>query len=471
MNTDLIDHFMLDWEFLEAYLRRRDAHFATHWEWITDVRHELEGNALPSGGAVADDVIRMAERIERLRYQLLHEHGDALEPSDYQAAELLDTLFGILTNRETTTVRHVRQVLGDVAFAQKAIAGLEWCLAPNVPLDEVLTSARQLTREHFGRRTDQGNLPGAASWPMFLYAPLYLSSYCVNHCLYCGFRFPEATPRRILSVEEAIEQVGLLVERGMRHVLLVAGDYPQKTDIGFYVDVISAIRTHWPVSLAVEIAPQSTAGYSRLVQAGIIGVTLYQETYDGNLYRGYHPRGPKSHYDWRLEGLERAAEAGVQRLGLGILLGLADPIEDARAMIRHAYYLKERFPDRRIAFSLPRIHEGPEGFRVPHPVDDETLVRLYCGLRHAMPEAELVLSTREPPSLRDLLAGTCITQLSAGSSTVPGGYSEMETHFGDEHDGQFRVVDRRPVQDVIAMLQAQGHSIIWQPERSERNIG
>jgi len=469
MNTDLVDHFQLDWEFLEAYLRQRDAHFATHWEWIQDVRRELEGNVVHLGGTVADPVIKMSERMERLRYQLLHERGDALDPSDYQAAELLDTLFGILTNRESAGVRHVRQVLEDVRFAREAIARLEWCLDPDVPLDKVLTSARRLTRESFGIQSHQTD-SGSAPWPMFLYAPLYLSSYCVNHCLYCGFRFPEALPRRILSIEEAIRQVGLLVERGMRHILLVAGDYPQKTDVDFYVEAITAIRGHWPVSLAVEIAPQSTAGYSRLSHAGIIGVTLYQETYDWNLYRGYHLRGPKSHYDWRLEGLERAAEAGVRRLGLGILLGLADPVSDARAMIRHAYYLKERFPDRRIAFSLPRIHEGPAGFRVPHPVDDETLVRLYCGLRHAMPEAELVLSTREPSTLRDLLAGACITQLSAGSSTVPGGYDATGTHFGDEHDGQFRVVDRRPVEDVIAMLRSQGHTIVWQPLEGEGDI-
>ncbi len=465
MKQGLVDHDMLDWEFLEAYLRQRDAHFAVHWQWITEVRHELEASGGLDRGAVTDDVAHMSERIERLRYQLLQERTDP-DAADYRAAETLDSLFAVLTNRRITTGRHLLQVLEDDTFAGEAITSLEWCLNPDVALDTVLASARRLTKDYFdGNSLDQG--AESACWPMFLYAPLYLSSYCVNHCLYCGFRFPEGTPRRLLSAEEAVEQVGLLVGRGMRHILLVAGDYPQKTDIDYYVETIRAIRRRWPVSLAVEIAPQSTLGYRRLVQAGVIGVTLYQETYDRKLYRTYHIRGPKSHYTWRLEGLERAAEAGVRRLGLGILLGLGDPVSDARAMVRHGYYLKERFPDRRIAFSLPRIHEGPEGFQVPHPVDDETLIRLYCGLRHAMPGAELVLSTREMPQLRDLLAATCITQLSAGSSTVPGGYDEMGTHFGDEHDGQFRVVDRRSVNDVVAMLTSQGHPIIWQPREQE----
>lgn len=462
MNLDTVGHFTVDWDFLKAYLCQRDAHFTIHWDWITKIRHSLD-MATSLKDDAANVIGKDSERIERLRYQLLHERGENLDAADFQAAEMLDSLCAILTRRGTTSVRHLRRILDDPAFVPDAVAQLEWCMDPKVPLDRVLAASRRLTMEHFATASDQSDRAGPAPWPMFLYAPLYLSSFCVNHCLYCGFRFPEVISRRILSAEEAVSQVGLLLERGMRHILLVAGDYPQKTSIDYYVDTIRAIRRHWPVSLAVEIAPQSTGGYARLVEAGIIGVTLYQETYDWNLYRGYHPQGPKSHYDWRLEGQERAAEAGVQRLGLGILLGLADPLSDARAMVRHAYYLKERFPGRRIAFSLPRIHAGPEGFRVPHPVNDETLVRLYCGLRHAMPDAELVLSTREPWHLRDLLAATCITQLSAGSSTVPGGYGESATHFGDERDGQFLVVDRRPVNEVVAMLQRQGHTIVWQP--------
>ncbi|MGQ9562855.1 MAG: radical SAM protein [Thermogutta sp.] len=462
MSASLVDHHTLEWDSLKAYLGRRDAHFATHWEWITKIRDTLNSGTSLNHDA-AQTSAKDAERIERLRYQLLHERGENLDAADLQAAEMLDSLFAALTHRGTTSPRHLRRILGDSAFAQDAIAKLEWCLDPQVPLEQVVASARRVTRESFPPSAGQSEQVSLAPWPIFLYAPLYLSSFCVNHCLYCGFRFPEAIPRRILSSDEAVKQVGLLVERGMRHILLVAGDYPQKTPIDYYVETITAIRNHWPVTLAIEIAPQSTAGYARLVQAGIIGVTLYQETYNEQLYRGYHPLGPKSHYDWRLEGLDRAAEAGVERLGLGILLGLADPVADARAMVRHGYYLKMRFPNRRIAFSLPRIHAGPEGFRIPCPVDDETLIRLYCGLRHAMKDAELVLSTREPCQLRDLLAGTCITQLSAGSSTVPGGYGESATHFGDEHDGQFPVVDRRPVNEVITMLAAQGHTIVWQP--------
>jgi 2-iminoacetate synthase len=149
----------------------------------------------------------------------------------------------------------------------------------------------------------------------------------------------------------------------------------------------------------------------------------------------------------------------MRRIGLGILLGLADPREDLPAMIRHACYLKARFPDRALAFSLPRIHEAPPGFCVPFPVDDDTFLRMYCALRIAFPEAELVLSTREPAALRNRLAQICITQMSAGSCTAPGGYEDSE---GDARAGeQFPVCDRRTPAEVASWLAGAGFEPVW----------
>lgn len=476
MVTTLTRHD-IDWDFLERYLAERDPHFARHTELLREARAArlatgTVGEGGSGGGLCAGE---LAERVERLRYQLLHEREESLDELDYRAADLLDRLFAELSGQGPRPPRRSLHAVHDPALAAEAVSRLENCLDRKVPLEEVLASARRITQARFTPATrapavSTGLEPShgtSIGWRVLLYAPLYLSSYCVNHCLYCGFRFPEPIPRRYLSVEEALEQAEILVSRGMRHILLVAGDYPQKTNVEYYTKIVHAVRDRFPVSLAVEIAPQSTAGYAFLVAAGVIGVTLYQETYDRRLYRHFHPRGPKSHYPWRLEGPERAAEAGMKRLGLGILLGLGDPLPDARAMVRHAFYLRERFPDRRIAFSLPRIHEGPPGFRIPHPVDDETLIRLYCGLRHAMPDAELVLSTREPPHLRDLLARTCITQISAASSTVPGGYRPGAEAAEDEEGGQFPVVDRRPVEEVRRMLTSLGHHVTWEvPEAS-----
>ena len=235
----------------------------------------------------------------------------------------------------------------------------------------------------------------------------------------------------------------------------------------------------------LKLPPQPTEAYQQLVAAGVEGLALYQETYDRPLYAEYHIRGPKSHYPWRLEGHDRAAEAGVRQLGLGILLGLADVQQEMVRMMRHAAYLQQRFPTCRLSFSLPRIHEAPDGFEVKHPVSDEQLVRLYSALRVAFPASNLVLSTRESVELRSRLAKICITQMSAGSSTTPGGYlsegglSESESlvastfaastfatpTFATATDSeQFPISDHRPPAEVARQLEQAGFRVVWSPE-------
>jgi 2-iminoacetate synthase len=334
------------------------------------------------------------------------------------------------------------------------------CLDAAEPLDRVVRRAAELTAEHFG--TSGVSCAGSPKrWKVLLYAPVYVSNYCINHCRYCGFRHPEAIQRRHLDVEEALSEAEVLQQRGFRHVLVVAGDYPQLTRTPYFVEILRRLRTRG-LAPAAEIAPQSTESYAALAAAGACGITLYQETYDEGLYRHYHPRGTKASYDWRLEGLERAAEAGIPRLGFGFLLGLADPQSDLLAMLRHARYVAGRFPDKRLAFSLPRIHDAPPGFHVPHPVGDELFVRMYCALRIAFPQAMLVLSTREPRHLRDRLTRICITQLSAGSSTAPGGY---HAHAGQPAAGeQFPVCDQRCLPEVLDWLQAEGFEPTWEVE-------
>jgi 2-iminoacetate synthase len=150
----------------------------------------------------------------------------------------------------------------------------------------------------------------------------------------------------------------------------------------------------------------------------------------------------------------------MQRLGLGILLGLADPRKDVVALMRHAHYLGTRFPDRRIALSLPRIRDAAPGFVAPYPVDDQTFVRLYCALRIAFPAADLVLSTREMPELRNRLARICITQLSAGSSTSPGGYEAGQHTAGQ----QFPICDHRSPAEVAQWLEEEGFDVRWRIE-------
>ncbi|OHB83885.1 MAG: hypothetical protein A2V98_22125 [Planctomycetes bacterium RBG_16_64_12] len=382
-------------------------------------------------------------------------------------ADALDLAANELAGRAPRPPRAPRRAVHDTSGDTGPIAEARAVLDPSVELEEVTRRARRLTQERFAAPGSSG---GTASGKrrMLLYAPLYLSSYCLNYCTYCGFRHPRPIERRHLSARKALQEAEILRSRGFRHLLLVAGDFPRLTTTGYFAEIIRALKARG-IEPAVEIAPLATDSYAELVAAGACGITLYQETYHEGHYGRYHPRGTKARFDWRLEGIERAAEAGMRRLGLGILLGLADPRDDLAAMMRHALYLQARFPDRALAFSLPRIYEAPPGFLAPHPVDDETFVRMYCAVRIAFPDAELVLSTREPAPLRNRLAQICITQMSAGSRTVPGGYEEAapDCRFGQ----QFPVSDRRSPAEVAAWLQSAGFQPVWEIPQHEPAIG
>lgn len=485
------------------WIRTEDAHAAYHLQLLAQAERVLQGAEPASANQRAD----LAERLERWRYQLLRERQGQLRPEEVQLAEVLDLTAHRLTGRPARAPRSLRKALRDPAFHRDLLQQAQAGLDPGFPLDRLVDEARRRTEEHFAVAGVPGD--GGRKRRMFLYAPLYLSNYCINYCLYCGFRYPEAIPRRQLSAQEVLQEAEVLYQWGFRHLLLVAGDFPRRTNTDYLVDIIRRLRQRG-FQLAVEIAPQTTSGYAAIQAAGVCGVTLYQETYHEDLYYQYHPRGVKSAYDWRLEGLERAAEAGVGRLGLGILLGLAPPTEDLLAMLRHALYLQERFPERMLAFSLPRIHDVPSSFRIPYPVSDEQLVRFYCVLRIAFPRAELVLSTREAAPLRNRLARICITQMSAGSSTAPGGYvnrglasanstpsgpaaSSWETialesplespsresasassSYGQGADRnlhrqpgeQFPVADHRSPAEVADWLRSEGFHIVWQGEEA-----
>ncbi|HID74413.1 MAG TPA: radical SAM protein [Planctomycetaceae bacterium] len=440
----------------------------SHWVWATDGHASHRAPLLDRAAAILDGRLtasagqreELAARLERWRYQHLNERAGQMAPQDWELADWLDLAANELTRRPARPPRRPRMAIAGqgetpTAAIDAALQGLD----PNVPLDELREKARALTEQHFTRPSREGQ----PKRRVLLYAPLYLSSYCVNHCTYCGFRYPHPIQRKHLGPQQALREADLLFQRGFRHLLLVAGDFPKLLTTDYYVAILQALCDRG-VKPAIEIAPQSTASYARMIEAGACGITLYQETYDEGLYRSCHPRGSKMSYDWRLEGVERAAEVGMRRLGLGILLGLADPRQDLLALMRHGEYLRRRFPDRTLAFSLPRIYEAPQGFKPPYQVDDETFVRLYCVLRIAFPQAELVLSTREPAALRNQLAAICITQMSAGSCTVPGGYGDAspESRSGQ----QFPVADHRPPAEVAAWLARAGLQPIWQIDQS-----
>ncbi len=288
-----------------------------------------------------------------------------------------------------------------------------------------------------------------------LYAPLYLSNACVNDCPYCGFRASSRAGRRTLSRDEAIAEADALIERGHRHLLLVAGEDDDAVPFAFLEGVAQAIRPR-VASLAVEVRPMNETEYRQLASAGVDGVTLYQETYQLSAYQSFHGAGPKADFHRRLAAIEHAGAAGMRFLGIGALLGLADWRMEALALYFHASYLQRRFWRSHITISVPRLRTVPPGFEIPRPVEDHELVRMIVALRSALPDVGIIVSTRERAALRDRLLPLGITQMSAGSRTEPGGYGRAGAA-----DEQFAVEDARTPADVAARLRAAGFDPVF----------
>jgi len=315
--------------------------------------------------------------------------------------------------------------------------------AATARLEEIAQAAREVTLRRFGRAVR-------------LYAPLYVSNACLSSCTYCGFAKDLPIARRTLTVDEVEREAALLTGRGFRHLLLVAGEHRVEVSQDYLVEVVERLRPAVP-SLSIETQTWSDDTYARLVAAGLEGVVHYQETYDRARYAQTHTAGWKRDYDRRLASTERAAEAGVRRLGVGALLGLAaDWRRDVLAVAAHAGFLVRTYWRTEVTVALPRIKPSASGYQPLVPVADAEYVQALAALRLFEPETGIVLSTREPAALRDGLVRIAVTSMSAGSSTEPGGYSAP-----GRATEQFSVSDERSPAEVAAMLAAAGYEPVW----------
>jgi 2-iminoacetate synthase len=311
-------------------------------------------------------------------------------------------------------------------------------------LEDLAAVSRRLTLARFGRT-------------MHLYAPLYLSNECLTTCVYCGFARELPIARKTLSPKETLSEARHLVREGFRSVLLLTGEHERLTGVEFLEERLRLLADEVP-SLSIEVQVWSEGEYRRLAAAGCEGVVVYQETYHPDTYRRVHLAGRKRHYEWRLLGPERAARAGMRRVGIGALLGLhRDWRYEAVAVAAHARFLMRRYWRSQVSVSVPRMRPSPAGWQPEDPVGDRDLTQLVCALRLVAPDAGIVLSTRESADLRDGLFRIGVTHVSAGSHTEPGGYEHPE-----EATGQFEVADLRSPADVAARLRGLGYDPVWQ---------
>lgn len=316
-------------------------------------------------------------------------------------------------------------------------------LSPNAAamLEETAGIAHQLTERHFGRN-------------ILLYAPLYLSNYCINRCVYCGFRLENNIDRSRLSPEEVLREARSIARTGLKHLLILTGESRAHSPVSYIKDCVLRLTPFFP-SVSIEIYPLHTGEYRELIEAGVDGVTIYQECYDQSIYRELHPTGPKSDFRFRLEAPERAGQAGTRTINIGALLGLADWRKEAFITGIHAGYLQNKYPDVEISVSFPRMRPYSGGMEPPSPVSDRDLVQIILAFRLFLPRIGITISTRETGHLRDHLVKLGVTKMSAGSSTMVGGYS------GNHGTGQFEIADHRPVAEVYQAIAAQGYKPVF----------
>ena len=287
---------------------------------------------------------------------------------------------------------------------------------------------------------------------LVLFAPLYVSNMCNNECLYCAFRRSNKDiGRNTLSMEQIRKETGILINQGHKRILLVSGEGLGKSALDYTID---AIDTIYSVKLPkgnirrinVNIAAMDVADYKRLNQAQIGTYQLFQETYHESTYHQMHKGGPKADFDYHLGAMDRAMEAGINDVGIGILFGLADYKFEIMALLQHIRHLEDRFGIGPHTISVPRIEPAAGSViasNPPHAVDDVTFRKIIAILRIAVPYTGMILNTRENAETRRAALDLGISQISAGSRTNPGGYSDSKS------EEQFSLGDHRPLADVI----------------------
>ena len=320
-------------------------------------------------------------------------------------------------------------------------------------LEAMARRSHEITQRNFGR-------------VIRLFAPIYLSNECVNICKYCGFSRNNEIPRITLPVSQVVEETRKLAGQGFRSLLIVAGEHPKYVSNGYVVEVVRQCLPLMP-SLAIELGPLDTEGYRPIVEAGCEGLVVYQETYHKETYTDLHTAGPKKHFHRRMDTPERAYHAGFRRLGIGALLGLHDWRYEALAVAAHARHLLQRCWRAQLTISLPRMRPAAGGFQPDpaHAASDRELTQLICAFRWLLPHVGIVLSTREPATLRDGLIPLGVTNMSAGSSTEPGGYSHFDetqwTPTEEQPGEQFHIADERPPKAVADAIRAKGYEPVW----------
>lgn len=317
--------------------------------------------------------------------------------------------------------------------------------------EEIFALAKQIKDDFYGNR-------------IVMFAPLYLSNYCVNGCVYCPYHAKNKhIARKKMTQEEIAREVIALQDMGHKRLALEAGEDPVNNPIEY---ILESIKTIYSIKhkngairrVNVNIAATTVENYRKLHEAGIGTYILFQETYNKENYENLHPTGPKHNYAYHTEAMDRAMQGGIDDVGLGVLYGLSTYRYEFTGLLMHAEHLEAVFGVGPHTISVPRICPAddidPTTFN--NAIDDEIFAKLVACIRIAVPYTGMIVSTRESQKTRERVLGLGISQISGGSKTSVGGYAEPEPE--DQNSAQFDISDRRTLDEVVRWLMELGYT-------------
>ncbi len=310
-------------------------------------------------------------------------------------------------------------------------------------LPEILDLSQKLTWQRFGKT-------------IHLFIPVYLSNECHNICTYCGFSFTNQNLKRITLTPREIEaEARAVAKMGFEHVLLVSGEAWTVVTPSYLKQAIEIMHRYFS-QVSIEVQPLDQPDYEYLRQYGMHAVVVYQETYSKADYARYHLKGRKKRFYYRLETPERAARAGVRKIGMGILVGLTDWRTDAWMLALHLDFMRTHYWKQLYSVAFPRLRPA-EGFAGPAiKTTNKEYMQLIAVFRLFDPDLDIVLSTREAPGLRNILFQIGVTSVSAGSKTEPGAYALHKKTLA-----QFEIADTRTPEEIVRVLTFLGLKPVW----------
>lgn len=310
-------------------------------------------------------------------------------------------------------------------------------------IEEMAQLSRLYTRQRFGKTIS-------------MYIPMYITNACTNSCVYCGFNRHNKMPRVVLTPEQIENECKAIKSLApFDNLLIVTGENPHLAGVDYLENALRVCRPYFN-NLTIEVMPLKSEEYYRLTKSGLNGVVCFQETYHRERYKVYHPAGMKSNFEWRLNGYDRMGQAGVHKIGMGVLIGLEDWRTDVTMMAMHLTYLRKLYWKTRFSVNFPRMRPSEGHFQPNVVMSDRELAQLTFAFRIFDHDVDISYSTRERPDFRNNMATLGVTSMSAGSKTEPGGYYTYPQALE-----QFAVSDERTPHEVADAIRNEGYEVVW----------